>query len=99
MFVLWVGWAVTIAFAIVFLYILFEVLLGIVVACSILRFTYYCKIEAGVPPNWEKLPRAFLRTWWEHVGDRRGSVTIRSKYGTWYWIGDWHVYETLKETK
>lgn len=73
-------------------WIVIEFLIGLVAACSWLRWQLAMVHKYNETRDWWKLPGAFLRIWWSLAGWRPGSVEIRSKNGRWDGICDWQVY-------
>lgn len=83
------AWAIA---TLISLWLLYEILMGLVAALSWARWQFALVRRCGETPIWRKFPRAFFKTWWRMIGYRAGAVTMRSKNGVWNGIGRWVVF-------
>jgi len=96
----WSGVALWLAVGAFVLWLLAEVAVGFVNACSYFRWSLTMMREHGRIPKWRQLPRAMLAWTWEYTGYRNtGSRTVEGKGGVWRGIGDWTVYPSAKRSK
>lgn len=83
------AWAIALLIS---LWLLAEILMGLVAALSWSRWQLALSRHHREKRDWRKFPLAFLRVWWLMIGYRAGAVTMRSKNGVWNGIGRWVVY-------
>lgn len=92
LFAMVTGYISLTAFAGLFLWLLFETLIGLVATVSFHRWLFACARINGEPIYWRKIPGPFMRTWDEFVGYRPGSMTARRPGGIWHGVGRWQVW-------
>jgi hypothetical protein len=86
----WTGAVVCLVFMLVVLWLLIEVGVGFVAACSFMRYIRASRRLEGVKwKRWWHPILSFCDKWWQLIGHRKGATRWSNDYGYWAGIGDW----------